>query len=54
MAQGRLPYGGGDGAECAIANIGEGRNLQMSLGGRNVLVGGVKLKFPCTCMVIWE
>ena len=54
MAQGRLPYGGGDGAECAIANTGGGRNLQMSLRGRNVLVGGAKLKFPCTCMVILE
>jgi len=53
MAQGRLPYGGGMARNAPLQILG-GRNLQMSLGGRNVLVGGVKLKFPCTCMVIWE
>ena len=53
MAQGCLPYGGGMARNAPLQILG-GRNLQMSLGGRNVLVGGVKLKFPCTCMVIWE
>lgn len=33
MAQGRLPYGGGDGAECAIANIG-GKKFANVFGGK--------------------